>query len=378
MREEMRWTVDPIAIESSLKKAEKIIKRANAKGLQGGFSVSFTEENGYPEIVVTGEPFSYGGWNFVAVIEKIENGEVIIKSAFGYEGEAVEESLLVKNFCQHCNTKRQRNTQVIVENAEGERKILGSTCVKDFLGWAYSPVFLSSPKEELDGIFSGFGFMKPIAEVLWVALGAVELYGYRSVSSEGLSTKDRVERYFGLQKGEEDTALQALLASKSYEQEIAEIMAFVPANQQITDYARNLRSAFKGEYAFKSTLGLIVSAVSAYGRVKQAEIVEATKTVYSSEPFAKDGEKVEFTGVVLSKRFIENYFGYSAQSSQLIVFEVAGQPLPFKVKTFYSGSTILEEGQVVTVKATVKKFEEYKGEFATMVTRSKFEVQQVA
>jgi hypothetical protein len=369
---EHRWMVDPRDIESSMAKAEKIIARANKKGLNGGFKVSLDESNGYPEIVLSGEPFSINGWTFVASIERLPNGEAIVKKSPSYQGPDVEERFLKGNLCEHCNTKKNRKVQIVVEDANGNRKIVGSTCMKDFLGWDYVPSFSidDADIEEEFGRTLGTPAHFQIDYVLETALAVKDVYGYipASRSDENtVSTKSRVENYLRDPEHMRDPEVKRKLESKSYKESVKEVRDVVSEEtlNPETDYVRNMKSAYTGEYAFGSTIGLVISGISMVERRKASKVKEEAEAKISTEIFAPIGSKIQVKATLVRQADFETRFGYST------VYTFVGEGHRFS--WFSSAAVNLETGEEYTVKGTVKDVNTYGKETATVLTRCKIE-----
>ena len=376
------WRLDPAEVTASLAKVEKIIARANKKDLQGGWSVKVqTTETGEQILILSGSSFKYNGWTFVASVEWLPNGEAITKSSRLYEGEAITSELLQKNLCQHCQTNRARKTQIIVEK-DSERKIVGSTCVKDFLGWEFTPTIFADIEEQVEEFFSGSGFAwsSPITDVLVTALGIVEIDGGYSKRSEyGNGTVDIVRGiYFSRTTyGDYREKLKELNNNKLSEitDKANTIIAQVrELTKDVTnDYARNLRSAFTGDIAYQSSFGLIVSAITF---VKNEELKEQKRLaeeqaeadlesdITETIQFAPDGSKIAVEGKVIDQFGFETAYGFST----IVTFSANG----FRFKWFASGGKDFEIGKVYKVAGTVKGLDDYKGKISTLVTRCKF------
>lgn len=191
----MEIRISDIDLDKTLIKAQKIVKRSQVKGLEGGYQVSIEtrqEENDYgflveyPVLVVTGEAFKFNGWKFVGIADFIE-GKAITRSL--PQGRELNPSEVKAGYCEHCKTVRTRKTVLFVENEQGEVKQVGSTCVKDFLGWDFSVgVFpLESEFESLGSHFGGVTGVS-IGDLIIQAVAVVEKYGYIK-SNQALSTK---------------------------------------------------------------------------------------------------------------------------------------------------------------------------------------------
>lgn len=124
---------------------EKLVKKANKLQVEPPI-VSYSEErlfyvgeNKYisltdveiinPVIKLNDE------WELAATIEKYEAGNMV--NCVPSLSDRLPTDLRTKeiSICDHCQTKRKRNKYIVVVNENtNELKIVGSTCVKDFLG----------------------------------------------------------------------------------------------------------------------------------------------------------------------------------------------------------------------------------------------------
>ncbi|ELP6119454.1 TPA: hypothetical protein I7730_00350 [Vibrio vulnificus] len=91
-------------------------------------------------VVLKGELPKLNGYKLLATIDhvRLENGDYSndVTIATGQDTFSKEERntfYSVKPYCGHCNTMRYRKTTYLLENKEGDRIQLGSTCVDDFI-----------------------------------------------------------------------------------------------------------------------------------------------------------------------------------------------------------------------------------------------------
>jgi len=391
--ENYSWVVDPLSAQASLEKAQKLVKRANKKGLNGGYSVELIKkvnpenEAVYYEIAVTGTPYEIGGWTFVGVIEWVPETELFItKSSPNYEGAEIDRSLVKQNACDHCGTNRKRNYQVVVENAEGERKVVGSTCTKDFLGWAFSPSFIDSEKdleESFRGYSSGGESPKTSVYILETALVVInEIVGGYVKSGNTGSTKDAVIDYDFQVKEESDsryygpkpfTAGLASLESGKYTAQAEALI--VEGRKFVADksggYYDNLKVALESEFAFPSLIGLLVSIIPVLKKVELEAIkakAEAEKRleiegeVTIQTQFAETGTKL-----VLNQAKVVGIHGFNGAYGWVQIFTFIAEGARFK--WFSTGGFDAEIGSTVNLKGTVKGFDTYKDANSTLLTR---------
>ena len=94
------------------------------------------------ETTVTGEAPCYGGWRFLAALDATPaaDGAVnwIVRCAPGVDDDALNRGQLRQGACDHCETVRpgRRHLYAVQHTDTGELRQVGSTCIKDFLGWS--------------------------------------------------------------------------------------------------------------------------------------------------------------------------------------------------------------------------------------------------
>jgi hypothetical protein len=363
------FRISEIDVAKTLSKAQKIAARGKSKGLSGGFEVSiqsrFEESNGvqseYSVLVIEGEPVKYNGWQFVGVAEFIE-GKALTKSIAG--GVEIKSSDVQIGYCEYCKKIRSRSKVIFVQNEEGKLSQVGSSCVKDFLGWEFSASALVTEEdfEEEFGGFSGGSYSGfDTLSVLALAVCAVEKVGFVP-SGSGLSTKEIVwEKLvggtYGLNKWKEIIGQEVTDAHREKAQELRE---FGKGFEGDSSYAENVRLVSGLTFQKYNTVGILVSLLKAAQRQAEPKI---EKKSYKSEILAPVGEKVEVEVTVLSENTFESQFGLTT----LYTFE-SGE---YQLKWFSSRGLNVEVGTKFTLKGTVKGTDEYKGAFSTVLTRCK-------
>lgn len=114
-------------------------------------------------------------------------------------------------------------------------------------------------------------------------------------------------------------------------------------------------------------------------RVAEETVREAARAAERAafQWVGEEGQPVEFSGEVVFLKEVEHTFGYRTSYSRLVVVKAAEN---VEVKFFSTAQWVwaLEQGQQVTVKATVKAHEEYDGKKATLVARPKQVKQEVS
>ncbi len=91
------------------------------------------------EIIVTGDDVIIGDWKFLAQIDhQFTEEQKYVNIVNNFTNIPVAKQYInVAPNCEHCNHKRTRSKTYIVQHVKtGEMKQVGSTCVKDFTGYA--------------------------------------------------------------------------------------------------------------------------------------------------------------------------------------------------------------------------------------------------
>lgn len=359
-------------------KAKSLADRAVKKGLSGGYELSFEYEEIKSDesielvtwLVISGEPIKYSGWSFVAVVE-YENDQAVVNGSPWYEGAQVDRSALKDGYCDSCQIVRYRGKTIIVENEAGERKQVGTSCVKDFLGAEVNGSWYSDkdPFAELDK-FGGSGKgLYSIKSVLTAAAQVVRVNGaYVGKYSDSASTKSEAMDLLGLGSLKAVDAAKAKYGSATEEdaEKAAEFIEFAKALEGDSDWAYNVRAVFAGEYIEFKRFGLVISVVGAKAKAegKAAEEAAAEKIEITEALYAEAGAKVDIADAVVT--FIT---GFETQWGFTQVIYLVGEGYRFKWMT--SSYSDLKEGDKVAFKATVKGLDEYNGKISTQVLRVK-------
>jgi hypothetical protein len=373
--------LDPeLNLYATLAKAKKIAARAAKKGLSGGYTVSTetrvetitttgkTTENTY--LIIEGSPAKYNGWTFVALVEWV-NGQAVVTST-NYTGPQVDRSTLVQGACDHCAVNRNRTAVVVVEDESGVRKQVGKQCLKDYLGQESPLTWFSKkdPFEEFEG-YSGYGVAySGLFQALTAAASVVRQKGWvRSGSFSQTPTKELVELVLGSQpsnklSAELWTELREGFKTEEDEATARDAFEFAQQLQGETDYVQNVKAvistgidgAFNPKY-----LGLVVSIIGVYQKelIKRAE--QAADPVVD-EPYGQVGDKVTVTVTSTGGTGFETAYGYT------FVNTFTGAGYRFK---WLTGTRSFEAGQTLTLKGTIKGYDEWNGKTFTLLTRCK-------
>src|SRR5258708_22793012 len=175
------WYLDEADVAPAIAKLSKINERARSHGLAGRYTCRLGDvtrqpvylDGGYDaeapldpyarpdhykvtqELIVEGVAPKIAGWSFLAT-PSWDGGVLVTRTVPGFDGR-IDPGSVQDQWCDHCRTRRERYDTYLVQGQDGERKQVGSTCIKDFLGQAFQPSWVASHGSELDDMEQSFG-----------------------------------------------------------------------------------------------------------------------------------------------------------------------------------------------------------------------------
>jgi hypothetical protein len=388
------WLLTDDELAATREKIARLNDRAARKGLAGRLAVEtkrveITEElaGGLEvtrigwETLVTGEAPCYSGWRFIAVLDWDPAAGLITRCAPGFEGQ-VNREVLRPNWCDHCGTTRNRYQTMLVEHAEtGERKQVGSSCIKDFLGHQASVVKFFEDADDLNREMDGFGggdraYHFRTESVLAVAWAVIQEFGFvRSDDWYKTPTKSDVATIlYPPHNGEAKRAALELARKLQPHVDQAAGQAALIREYILSDafagpseYVVNLKAMMAAETVSPQHLGLVCSAPQAWAKSVERDLIRrAEKTEVVDGYLADPKAKVELTATVKSIRYISGQ--YSTSTLYTMVTSTG-----HLVKWFSTAGALGNEvtGTVFTLAATVKSHDDYQGTKSTVITRAK-------
>lgn len=307
MRREINVS-DAVNMPGTMERVRKIVHRAMAKGLSGGYRV-YTEDRSVGDtvqtvLVIEGEPARYYGWTFVALVEP-ENGSLVVSRSPFYEGPEFDRSTFVENHCAHCQRRVARRKYLILENVEGQRIQIGTSCAKDFLGHPLNVKFFDDFLADLEAYYgrgiTGFSVLAALALAARVTSSA----GYVKSGDAGC-TRDIVMDMLAGGRAADEAFKEFGYPTEANREEAASALAWAAEMPGHGEYAENVRAVVAAPTASLKRLGLVVSIIPSYRRsIADAKI----KADRPSAPAPVGRTEVE--GVVISVKWVENEFGGS-------------------------------------------------------------------
>lgn len=385
-----------VNLARTVARAETLARRVAKRGMVGGWTVTTetrmgTDRDGQPVaytwLIIDGEAPAFSGYRFVGVAEWL-NGQPIVTGSPWYTGPEVVGADLRENECDHCGVRTYRKRVIIVEDEQGERKQVGSACVKDFLGHELSPSWWSTrnPFDEFDG-YEGFGerwwYMTQIAAITILSIRA---YGWHRADDEN-PTKLKVSILADGQGRAFSRLSEALMAELGWDGSWPELVRSVAADatqaiawgQALTGdsgWVQNARAVALSESIPSRMFGLAASVVAGWLREQQRAVEAAAEEAdpVTEARYAPDKTKVEFEQAKLVRvQEIEGAYGVTS----IYEFIADGHRFTWFASNPIGGYT--EDGHLwaagedgtYRLRGTVKGESEYRGKVSTLITRCK-------
>jgi hypothetical protein len=318
-------------------------------------------------VTISGNPPKYDGWTFLARADWADGGMVLF-TAPGVDG--IDRSGITEGSCDHCGINRYRKSTYIVRSDNGEQVQVGSTCLKDFLGWNTNPVWVMPPSD--NDLFGegGFGHSAPVYSVdtiLAAAWACIEQFGYVRSGDEG-ATKGTVLAVLDPRTPAERELAQKILPHVAESASAATMIREFILSDEFSgygEYVTNLKNIARSEFVEPRFVGFLVSAPQAWAKSRERSLIKQRENNELTNEFLGEiKDKLELPVTLKSIRFIEGQFGVTS----LYSFVTDDGHL---VKWF-SSRAVFRDGDVdrsFTLKGTVRKHDEYNGTKSTVLTR---------
>lgn len=383
--------------EYALDRFNDNVKKLNKKAVKAGFepiTVEFVSERMIdikpfdgllvsPKIklmtyAVSGEnltkPLQIEGYTLIGKIDATQEFPI-------YTGSELPEShkdLLTKKsnelYCEHCNTKRRRNTYYVIKTPEDEVKTIGSTCIKLYTGIDKIDAILNMRNSIFDFFEDDYGYGSGSSADQYFSIKvilerAITVYivdkAYMKSSEGPDSTASKTLRVFNMYNKEFDEYYEEL--KKDHSEFINRVIDYWSNIETGSNtYELNVLNIFKNGYVKFNQIGFIASAILPIIKEDQRKVENKNKL---NEYYGNVGDKFKADPVSLTVVKIlsfSNDFGYSYK----VLFED-------KEGRTFVWSTANEKGLEVGSKVTInggsiKAHKEYNGIKQTMITRIKF------
>ena len=383
------WFLSADDLAATRQKLARIAARAARKGFAGAIDLhavpatrTHTPAPGAPpvtihgfDVTITGEPPRFAGWRLLAAVDKVGDS-VVLRYLPGVE-QNIPNDTVRPGECDHCHTRRPRTKVLLAEHdTTGERKQVGSSCLKDFLGWSTLPVILTTDelRDQLAASHGGRSGDLDLASVLTYSWAVIAAHGWTpssAASQHRMATRDLVSTAIHARPGS-----AKILASIRPHLDEGRRMApqiidtLTEAFTEPTGYQANLSAILQAGQVAPRHLGLAVSAVSAYLRITQQQAARDERAGRRATlDFAGEvGEKVTLTGTITVLLHVDG-FTWNSPSRRLIILDC--ETSVAKMVTGASWAYDVERGDEITVTGTIRKHEDWHGTPQTLIVRPK-------
>jgi hypothetical protein len=335
-------------------------------------------------LTIVGETPHYAGWTFVAVLERLEDENVV---------RVVPGQTLPPQYrtcapaCGHCQVSRRRNDTYVLRHDDGRYIQVGSSCIKDFLGSddagkiAAAASYIGDVQgiaEDGESDFGGGGGASNVVTLdsyLPYVAWAVRDSGWvsRTAAREkglGRSTSSDAWSYMSDQKTREKagafpTDADKEMAAKA--EEWAENLSDAMVDAESGDYLHNLRAIARSGVVTYRSMGIAASMIIAYQRAigRERERAERAARPTLDAYVGEIGKRHTWNSVTLD--FVTGYetqYGYTT----ILKFRTPeGATIVWKASS--TSLTRQDVGKKYQLTGTVKEHSEYKGTKQTIVSR---------
>jgi len=360
--------IEPTCI---VRQVDRVIKEKRQNDWTGKTSIVLRS---VVDLEIIAHEIKYGDYEYVATLDHTLGDLPIVKTFSLF---AVPERFqYAKPHCDHCGIMRQRNTTYIFEDQNGFKQV-GSSCLKDFFG--------IDPTSKLDWFGSFYSFMdddirgsksEPFESnitILSLALAISEKSGYvstKQAQADDLeSTKDGVSWVLhppiSLENGGREYIRSIWVRAEQLRDKAQELITWGIAHfaSESGDYAHNMRIFLSSEYTQEKYFGYLVSVIGAYNRNLQDK-AKADQVRSDNQYLGNVGDKVT-TEVVVNKVIVsEGHYGLSYIN---IMTELStGNNV-----VWFGSNKVLNDGEQVTLKGSIKALNDRDGKKQTVLTRCK-------
>ena len=334
-------------------------------------------------ITVDGEQPKFNGWTFCATLMPVPTDtgiENMIRKVPGVLHNVPTEYRDRAGECDHCKQNRRRNETYIVFSEEDGFKMVGSSCIKDFLGHTdphaiakylelLNTFDVSCSNIDEDGYFKSENSSYLAKSVLAQTSAVIRVFGWTSKKQVwnqkyGTATATRVGTYLLpphiLSSEEKKEQKESAVTDEDIErgEKIFEYLESIDRETE-NEYMYNLSLLGRSSCIGSKSLGILCSAVVAYDRelAKKASFKD-----YSSSEYVGDIKERREMNITVDRIFEkEGDFGLTKIHHMI---DELGNYL-----VWFCSGVGLQVGDTYKVKATVKKHSEYNGVKQTIVNR---------
>jgi len=323
-----------------------------------------------------------GDYEFIGVIEYYKNKDEVTFVTLSNNNIPEEYSNSLPT-CDHCNTKRKRNTTFVLRSkVDGSTVQVGSTCLRDFLGYDASDLiralrfmtkfsnvvahYLYAPLTTTAGKFHDkqkrqYG----VREILMLTNAVIRIFGYHTAKSE---THVPTSQVVAKMCEEPDSKEGAFWLNKVNENRLDmtdstmanEVVKWANEDSSNNDYMYNVRSCLNAGTVTEFRFGILCSAVGSFRAAMLKKIENAS--MYSDAYLGTVGKRQEFEVKCIDTKVIDSHYGTTILYTMIDTDN--------NVLTWFSTSDLeIPKDRFMKIKGTVKKHQVFNDIKQTVLSR---------
>lgn len=334
----------------------------------------------YATGTLVGNAPTLNGWTFVAALDHTPAGNVVRR--FNRDAAIPADWKTRPSTCDHCESQRRRKTTFILVDADGAMKQVGSTCLKDFMGFNASPESLVRMAETIHS-FSTEDFMDhaphgelgdPTDWVLMNALAVIRKAGFfrsaaKAEETGKPSTRAMVDSNMALLRSRDQKDRDAATRPSIKDMEDAKaVVAWAATIDGSTEFEANVKTILSMRGVSGRHFGLAVAAAWSWMKAT-GNAPEYTPKVRPCEPSVWMGNvKDKITDVKAAVAMIREMDTDWGRSMLVKMVTDDGNAVAWFTGT---APDVKEGDKVMILRATIKSLKEWQGIKETQVTRAK-------
>jgi len=400
-------------LTSSVKEVTRKINRIINKCKKQGIPYTFNVSDAYDKIIEDKENknhfsvnvtdieidvhFKFNGWTSLGAVTRKDG----IVQCFFKDANLIKQYKDTDFHCDHCKRHAHRNSVVILEHENGERKIVGTSCVNEFTHGLDGNLialfndldtFLAKKDAELGILLQGESLddmpisvfcehngipMYDVEEVVACASRLIRINGYENSSSDEATWKFISSIY------NEKSVAEDKDAHEEAKRAIAWISNMTEEEYTSSSYLFNLHQIIDAGQCSMRHFGILVSIIPSYQKSEYKRIM-AEKPV--SNFYGNVGDKfslnlVYMKSISYDSQFGTGYFHFFTDDNGNIFKWSTDRGIAYEVRYTTSdgiehnrGIRQADQGSIVKISGRIKDHNEYHGEKQTVITRCKYEV----
>jgi hypothetical protein len=333
--------------------------------------------------------FKFNGWYTLGMVTRKDG---IVQCYFN-DAELLKQYKDTDFHCDHCHKHVHRNSVVLLEHENGERKLVGTACVKEFTQGLDGNLiaqfndldsYLSKTASDLDCLLKGENLddipisgmierggnpIYDIQEIVATASYLIRLYGFSPSGADDATWKyilDTIRKAWD----DEDAKAEATKA--------IEWLKSLPEEEYLkSSYLFNLRQIIDADYCAYRHFSILTSLIPTYKKAVAKKISQNTVSNHVGQINEKFTLNLTYKNTAsFDSQYGTCFFHFFTDEMGNVFKWSTNKGLVYSYKDIFDRVIThqLDQGALVEIKGTIKEHTEYKGVKQTVITRCKYTV----